>query len=368
MMKVTYTTPLELNGQQKSHILEVLESHQFCWDECSKVKFNIEKNSIVELHAQFYHRFRESQPQIPAQVVIAAEQSVLSAYRSIKSNKHKITTPPIRKNLAMRLDKRSYSYKNGVFSIISLGKRIKCQPYIYPKLKELLSKYTFCDPLLYIRDDRIFIALTFEIGTVLPQGNQCIGVDLGIRVAAATSEGRLYIDKKFNGHKRRIRHLKDRLKSKGTRSAKRHLYRIRRKERNLNKNFVHNLTKRILKDTKANVIVIENLKSIKVKKNKFQKINRLSQALFGKIKDVLTYKAPIFGKTVIQVSPSYTSQIDSVTGKKDGIRVGRRYYSATGKIYDSDVNGSNNIALRAKHPVSLFNGTYGQARVTKPIV
>lgn len=63
-------------------------------------------------------------------------------------------------------------------------------------------------------------------------------------------------------------------------------------------------------------------------------------------------------------------QIDSQTDKKDGVRKGRRYYSKSGKIYDSDINGAINIGQRSKLPVSYCSNaiTYGQAKVNSPIV
>jgi IS605 OrfB family transposase len=354
-------------------VIQMLESQRFAWNECSKVKFNIVKNSIVELHSAFYTKFRQSQPEIPSQVVISAEQNVLSAYRSIKSNKQKLDKPPEKKKLSIRLDKRTYSYKNGVFSIISLEKRVKCQPYIYPKLQELISKYRFCDPLLFEKNGEIWICLTFDIPEILSQNKLACGIDLGCRVNAATSEGNLYIDKKFNGEKRKLRFNKRKLqsKSKNSKSAKRHLKKLKRKEANKNKNFSHHLANKLIKDTKADTLVLENLKSLKVKKNKYENKNRISQVPIYQLKQFLTYKALLNEKTVIEVCPSYTSQIDSQTDKKDGVRKGRRYYSKSGKIYDSDVNGAINIGLRSKLPISLSPqgiGTYGQANVNSPIV
>ena len=362
-MKITYITKLLISDTDKNKVLDMLRAYQNCWNQCSKVKFNIPKNSIVDLHNNFYKHFRETN-NLPAQLVVRAEQSVLSTYRTIKSNKHNIKSPSILKKISLRLDKRCFSYKNEILSLITLEKRVKCQFHKYAKLMEYLNRYKFCDPLIFERKGQICISLTFDIPEVLPQNKSCIGVDLGIRVPAATSEGNLYISKSFNKKKRQIRYLKSKLQSKGTRSAKRHKKRIGKKEHNINKNFVHNLTKKILTSTKADIIVIEQLKFDK-KKNKFKKSNKLSQALFGKIGEVLTYKAPIFGKTVIQVSPAFTSQIDSFTGKKDGIRKGRRYYSSSGKIFDADISAANNIALRANHSVSPFYGTYGQAKVTR---
>jgi IS605 OrfB family transposase len=371
--KLTYNTKLIFNSaEDKVKIIQVLQEQRFAWNECSKVKFtHVTKNSIVELHNKFYSEFRKKNPEIPSQVIISAEQSVLSSYRSIKSNKQKVGKAPEKKKLSIRLDKRTYSYKNGIFSIISLEKRVKCSPYIYPKLQELISKYRFCDPLLFEKNGEVWICLTFNIPETLPQNKLALGIDLGCRVNAATSEGNLYIDKKFNGEKRKLRFNKRRLqsKSKTSKSAKRHLKKLKRKEANKNKNFSHNLANKLIKDTKADTLVLENLKSLKVKKNKHENKNRISQVPIYQLKQILTYKALLNEKTVIEVCPSYTSQIDSQTDKKDGVRKGRRYYSKSGKIYDSDINGAINIGLRSKLPVSQTkNLTYGQANVNSPIV
>lgn len=374
MVKLTYNTRLVFQSDaDKDKIVGMLERQRFAWNECSKVKFNIATNSIVLLHGQFYTKFRQSQPEIPSQVIISAEQSVLSAYRSIKSNKQKLNKPPEKKKLSIRLDKRTYSYKNGVFSIISLEKRIKCSPYIYPKLQELISKYRFCDPLLFEKNGEVWICLTFNIPEVLSQKKLALGIDLGCRVNAATSEGNLYIDKKFNSEKRKLRFNKRKLqsKSKDSKSAKRHLKKLKRKEANKNKNFSHHLANKLIKDTKADSLVLENLKSLKVKKNKYENKNRISQVPIYQLKQILTYKALLNEKTVIEVSPAWTSQIDNVTGKKEGKRKGRRFYARNGKIYDSDINGAINIGLRSKLPVSCIsnkNITYGQANVNSPIV
>lgn len=371
MGKITYNTRLIFDSKtDESKIFEVLEAQCLAWNECSKIQYNIPKNSIVFLHTAFYRYFRDIHPEIPAQVVISAEQSVLSSYRAIKSNKHKIAEPPIKKNLSMRLDDHTYSIKNKVLSLISLGKRVKCTFQSYPKLEEYYGKYRLCDPELFVKNGEIWVGMTFDIPEMLPTQTLACGVDLGIRINATTSEGNLYFDKKFNKRKRRIRFLKRKLQSKGTKSAKRHLKKLSRKESNINKNFSHHLANKILADTKADVIVLEDLKGIKVKKHKRQNKNRISQIPFFELRRILTYKAPMFNrKTVIFVSPEYTSQIDHKSGKKDGIRNGRRYISKSGIIYDADINAAINIGVRSKLPVSQTkNLTYGQAIVNSPIV
>lgn len=371
MSKLTYNTRLVFQSDSdKDKIVGMLEKQRFAWNECSKVKFNIVKNSIVELHSAFYAKFRQENPEIPSQVVISSEQSVLSAYRSIKSNKQKLDKPPEKKKLSVRLDKRTYSYKNGIFSIISLEKRVKCSPYIYPKLQELISKYRFCDPLLFEKNGEVWICLTFNIPEVLSQNKLAVGVDVGICNLAATSEGNLYQDKQFNARKRKLRFNKRKLqsKSKTSKSARRKLKKLKRKERNINQNFSHHLANKIISDTKADTIVLENLKSIKVKKHKYQNKNRISQVPMFALRRILTYKALLHNKQVITVSPAYTSQIDHRTGKLDGKRIGGRYIGKDGQILHADCNAAANIALRSKLPCSISNYYAWQAKVNSPIV
>ncbi len=372
MGRLTYNTRLVFSSSKdKENIIKILKKQRFAWNECSKVKFkSVPKNSIVDLHSAFYRNFRDRYPKIPSQIVISAEQNVLSAYRSIKSNKQKLDKPPEKRKLSVRLDKRTYSYKNGVFSIISLEKRVKCSPYIYPKLQELISKYRFCDPLIFEKNDEIWICLTFDVPDVLSQNKLAVGVDLGIYNLAATSEGNLYQDKQFNGRKRKLRFNKRKLqsKSKTSKSAKRHFKKLRNKERNINKNFSHHLANRIISDTKADTIILENLKSIKVKKHKYQNKNKISQVPMYELRRILTYKAPLLGKTVMVVSPSYTSQIDHRSGFKDGIRSGSRYIGKDGQILHADVNAACNIALRSKLPCSISDYYAWQATINSPIV
>lgn len=370
MANVTYNTRLIFsNNEDKQKIFEMLESQRLAVNEASKIHFGAPRNSIVDLHASFYKKFRECQPEIPAQIVISAEQECLSKYRSIKSNKHKISAPPIKKALCMRLDKRSYSYKNKTVSLISLNKRVKCQLFSFPKLENLLSRYRFCDPLVFVKGNEIWIGVTFEIPTELPLEDSACGIDLGKRMAAVTSEGKFYQDKKFNGEIRKLRYNKRKLQSKGTKSARRHLKKLRRKERNKNKNQSHLLANAILRETKASVLVLEELRGIKKKKSKGQNKNSISQVPFYQLKQFLKYKAPIFHrKTVITIDPKYTSQIDHRTGKREGERKGRRFYGVDGVVLDADQNASINIALKSKLPVSYIRILDGQAVVNQPIV
>lgn len=360
---ITYNT--ELLGEYQE-LKTLLEWQRIVFNHASKEQLPEQKNSIVVLHSKVYKNIRKQYPEIPSQVVIRAEQEVLSCYRSANSNNHKKKLI-VKKKLSIRLDKRLYSTPDK-FSIRITGSngRKEYKFVVYPRLRELIEKYQYRDPLIYEDRGKIFIAFSFENKKEKIKQKLALGVDLGIRRSAAMSDGRLIIDRKFNGEKRKLRHLKDELKSKNTRAARKKLrYSLRRKERNKNNNQTH-LISNIVLNTNADTICIENLKSIKRKKNKYQNKRSISQVPLYALRRVITYKAENAGKSVILVSPAYTSQIDSITGLREGERRGCRFIAKSGLVYDADLNAAMNIAKRSKLPVSYGNILDGQASVNTP--
>jgi putative transposase len=380
---LTYNVKLTFQSQEeKSRMIKTLEGQRFAFNEASKVHYGVgekRKNSIVELHSRFYKEFRAKNPDSLADITIQAEQECLSSYRSVKSNKHKIEGPIRKKRLSYRLNKNLYTFDlaNKRIKLTCFGgKRIWVSLETYDKFDELLSKYPVCDPLIFERDGQIWLGVSFNnplIGFSVKR--KAIGIDLGIRRIAATSEGKIYQDKEYLKRKRAVRYLKRQLRSaihlKKSKSARRKLRKLRRKESNQTKNFVHRLTNNILK-TDANVIVVEDLSQIKnpknKKKKKYQNLNKISQVPFYMIRQMLEYKAILRGKTLETVNPAFTSQIDYRTGAKDGTRKGCRYYGRDSVVLDAELNAANNIVLRSKLPVSccvLHTALDGQATVTK---
>jgi putative transposase len=375
---LSYNVELNFSSEDdRLRYIKTLEYQRFVFNECSKCHFGAKKNSITYLHNKFYKQFREKYPEIPSNIVIHTIQNVLSAYRSIKSNKHKIENPLKKKKLSIRLTKNTATlkiHKNKITLTAVGGRRITASFTPYEKLQTLINQYPVCDPLIFARDNKVWLNLTFKTPEIVILENEAVGIDLGINRIAATREGILIQDKKFNAEKRKLRYLKRQLQSKckTSKSAKRHLRKLKSKERNKNKNQTHLIANKILKLTNANVLILEDLTSIKRNfKNKHKKNfnNKLSQVLFYELRRILEHKAKAHGKIVKTVSPYNTSQIDNVTNKKEGERRGSRFYSKTGVIYDADINAAINIAKRSKLPVSQTNNlTYGQVKVNSPIV
>ena len=317
---------------------------------------------VKPFHDNLYDIIRKEFPLIPAQGAIKVYKEVLSALRSIKSNKHKDASVPQRKHLSLHLDKLMYSKLSidGIYLSTEVkNKREHCTFVLYDKVNELFKTCTFADPTIFSRNGRLFLSVPFEVATPPTVGDISIGIDLGIKRLFVTSEGKYFIDKHYLAKRRKIRYLKRCFQSKNTRSSKRHLASITRKERNLSKDMQHRAAKILIESTDASILVLEDLKKLKANTSKSKEgFNRkrhnsaISQVPFAEFKDILTHKAQLVGKRVETVSPTWTSQTDSRSNKRDGERQGCRYYCVDGIVLDADWNAAVNIGLRANHPLS----------------
>jgi len=308
------------------------------------------KLRLMELHHGFYHKARKKFPNTLAQIAIRAENDVSATYSSIRSNKHKIDKAPVRRKNCLRLDKNLFNWETPrhIRMAATGGKRVLLSFKSYPKLEEYLGKHKISDPLLYEKNGKVWAMLTFQTpqSDIIP--STCVGIDVGMRFIAVTSEGNAIKGNVFNGVKRKIRHLKKRLQSSDSKSARKHLVKLKKKERNYSRNFSHHVANTLLASTSADTLVIEKLtlKQMKTKKHQKQNKSRINQLPLKELRTMLEYKAKALRKAVLTVSPSYTSQ-DDCRGLERGIRKGRRYYATDGIILDSDHNASLNIALKS---------------------
>ena len=352
-----------MSEETRNHWMTLLRQTRDAFNLCSNivVSENV-KLQLVPVHNACYERLRERFPQVPSQGVIRVQKSVLAALRSIKSNKHKKASAPQKWSLSLQLDKRLYSNLSVNGISLSNGKPQKrelCGFILYDKVIELFSTCSFADPTIFERDGRLFLSIPFEVPSLPCKNDTAIGVDLGVKRLFVTSEGKSFIDKEYLKKRRKLRYLKRCLQSKGSHSSKRHLRKVSNKERNLSKDMVERSTNALLSSSDASIVVIEDLSNIKLKTSKtkegFKRMrhnNMLSQVPFYMFKERLTHKAQLVGKRVETVSPAFTSQTDSRTNKRDGIRKGCNYICLDGVVLDADWNAAVNIALRANHPLS----------------
>lgn len=359
----TYNIELQMTQECYEHWMNLLKQTTKAYNACAayavakKVPLNIK-----DFHNECYSLIRDNFKAIPAQGAIKIYKDVLSALRSIRSNKHTDAATPCKRHMSMHLDKRMYARLsvNGIALPTAVkNQRETCTFVMYDKAREMFAKHTFADPSIFERDRKLYLSVPFEMPGIPVSGENAVGVDLGVRRFFVTSDGKAFRDKKYLVERRKVRYLKRKLRKKGTHSANRLLKKLRRREHNLSKDMQHRAANSLIKSTSASYIIMEDLSKIKQKTSKTKagvkrkNHNRmLSQVAFASFKDILTHKAQLAGKQVETVSPTWTSQTDCRTNTRDGERRGCRYYGLDGTVMDADWNAAVNIAKRSKHPVS----------------
>ena len=377
-MVISYNAKLNFpNKETESRCKEVLEVEKDCYNYLSqifdRIDFKHHKLSRYDVQSEYYKELREKFPLLSSQMVLKAILEVVGNWTACIENEKDDFDPPIKKNLSMVLDKRLYNNltRNTVDLTIPGFKRVRCTLETYERLDKLFDLYRPQNCNIFYRNGQFFLTIQFDVPEIERIEGEALGVDRGIRRIVTCSDGTGWINREFNRERRKIRYLRRCLKSKNTKSAKRHLKKMSKTERNRSKNEVHRVVNwlldkdystyvledlsKIKKSTSKKIIKIDG-KNLEVKRKKHN--NRFGQIPLKEIQTTLEYKAPLLGKEVVTVEPAYTSRLD-YRGLPEGKRLGTRYYTSDGELLDADGNGACNIVLRHRPDSIVVKPTYG---------
>jgi IS605 OrfB family transposase len=203
--------------------------------------------------------------------------------------------------------------------------------------------------------------------------DQVVGVDLGLACPAVTSQNHFLGKKVWKAIEGRLFHLKRALQKKGSRSAKRHLKRVRHKQRRFRRDCDHMLSKQIVGLVQpGSTIVLENLKGIRQRtkaRRKTETKRRIHAWSFAQLKSFIAYKAEERGLMVVVVDPRHTSQACSRCGhtaRTSRRSRGRFVCQSCGFELQADLNAARNIA--AKYHAGGGRAAAGGRPVNPPIV
>lgn len=185
--------------------------------------------------------------------------------------------------------------------------------------------------------------------------DEVIGVDLGLNRPAVTSNRHFLGSRHWKEVDRRVFRLKRKLQSKGSKSAKRHLKKLKGRLARFHRDCDHVLSKRIVQNaTPGSTIVLENLRNIREtskmgpgkKPKNVEKKRRLHSWTFEQLFGFIAYKAHERGIRVERIDPRHTSQTCSRCGYQH--RSNRRSQSLflcrkCGYQLNADLNASYNI-------------------------
>jgi len=304
-----------------------------------------------------------------AQMTISAIRLVAGAYQSAKSNKKPATRPFLFKKvralfLVGSRGRDADFRKDGTLSIWTVGGRKHLTYSIPDDFQTTFEQAKEIDSLTVIlRDGKLIgrVALTLEVPE--PMGILPVGIDLNetnALVAVDPDGNTLFVSgKAVKVKNRRTAKTRTRLQSKhatrkahhqDTRSVRRVMKRLGRKQRNRSRTFAQQTAKQLAEWAPANaVLVFEDLHMPQPQKGKIRGRalrRRLSLWQHGLIREATTNKAQEYGLTVARVDPRYTSKNCS----RCGLRGIRKRHGFTcphcGYSNHADVNAAYNIRNR----------------------
>ncbi|MCY0880915.1 MAG: transposase [Firmicutes bacterium] len=186
----------------------------------------------------------------------------------------------------------------------------------------------------------------------LPHSAATVGIDLGVKHLAITSDGELYDPPKFLRKAERQWRQKQRAvsrKKKGSRrrrTAVRQLAQAHEHIANQRKDYAHKVSRQIVNG--YSLIAVENLNVQGMMKN-HHLAKSIVDASWHQLVAYTTYKAAEAGRRVVLVDPKNTSQLcarwETLVPKKLSKRIHRCDHC--GYVQDRDINAAENILKRA---------------------
>ena len=302
-VKLTLQLQLLPDAQQSAVLLETMERSNEAASFAAKVGFEAGVSSQPSIHRRCYAEIRQRFG-LSAQMAVRAIGKAVEAFATLKA-KGREECPGFRTRGAITYDERILSFKGlDRVSLWTLAGRM-ILPLAYGEYQgQRFDRIKGQVDLVY-RDGRFYLYATVD----LPEGAliepvDFLGVDLGIVNLATDSDGNTYSGGAVEETRRR-RHTSRRSYQKtGTRSAKRRLKRMARREANYRRNENHRIANGIVRQAKGTErgIAMEDLSGIRERTTvRAKERARHSGWAFAQLQGFVVYKAKLAGVPVVLV-------------------------------------------------------------------
>ena len=225
----------------------------------------------------------------------------------------------------------------------------------------------------------ISIAVEMECGQE-PQPGRVVGIDLGVKDMAVTSDGDVYENGHFHKSElRKLRRLNRELArrekgSNGWLRTKAKLQKLHRAIRNRRMDATHKMTTELAKE--HSVIAVEDLNVKGMVKNR-SLARAISDVGMGEIVRQLEYKAELYGAFVVKVDRWFPSSrlCHDCGSKNEGLTLSDRTWICEdcGVVHERDLNAAKNLRdeglrLLAERSVLVWSSDNGPGARVRPAV
>lgn len=311
----------------------------------------------VSLHHALYHPLKARYPALVSDHHIQARVKATEAVRSALAllRKGRRATQPRSTACPPRYNVHTFKvdWTKGLVNLATTQGRMRL-PFTVPAYAARYVGHQVCTADLLEREGHWWLHVVVTVpAPELAASDEVVGVDLGLAQPAVTSTARFLGKRRWRDREARLFRRKRALQAKGTKSAKRHLTRLRQKQARFRRDCDHVLSKQVVQAcAPGGTIVLENLNEIRsrVRPRHGAQSRRLHSWSFAQLTSLIGYKAEERGCTVVSVDPRHTSQACSRCGYQ--ARNNRRsrgwfWCRACGFQLHADLNAARNIAAKS---------------------
>ena len=311
----------------------------------------------VKLHHATYYPLKSSYPELVSDLLVQARVKATEALRSAftlqkqgrkASVPHSPACPPRYNQHTYRLDWESRTVR-----LSTTGGRQTIR-FEVPDYNAKYAGHTVDTADLLERDGQWWLHVVVTVpAPEIAASDEVVGVDLGLAQPAVTSKRRFLGKRAWKAIEGRLFKLKRALQKKCSKSAKRHLKKLRGKQARFRHDCDHVLSRQIVASMEPGAtIVLENLRDIRSRtkvRRKTKTSRRVHSWSFAQLKGFIAYKAEERGCTVAVVDPRHTSQTCSCCGhqaRNNRRSRGRFVCRKCGYELHADLNAAYNIAAK----------------------
>ena len=376
-MQRTICTLLDPSPEQADILADTCQVFTSALNQAAAIGWVARISNKTKLHYEAYYAVKAAHPTLVSDLVnqsrIKAAEALRSAFALQKKGRK--VSQPTSHFCPPRYNKNTYKIDWASRTVrMSTTSGRQTIRFKVPVHAERYAGNAVDTADLIFRKNRwwLHIVVTMPTPVVHPTG-QLLGVDLGLSHPAVTSDHRFHGKGAWKDIESKRFKLRRHLQSKGTKSAKWKLRKIRGKQQRFRRDCDHVLSKAIVNGTEpGTIIVLENLVDIRKRaktRRKSKSARRLHSWSFAQLKSFIEYKAEERGCTVAGVDPRHTSQRCSACGhtQRNNRRSQSRFVCrACGFELHADLNAARNIA--AKYHASAGTSYTGGLSVNEPIV
>lgn len=315
---LTYAVRVEVSPDQSRVLSDTCAAYLDCCNMVSKTAWGHKMLSQKALHQLVYRRLRD-ECHVGAQMACSSMNRVIGNYRAIKEmhgSPWATSRPEYHSPGYDLVWNRDYSIlKDGRLSVNTLEGRIKV-PVNWTHMPEPYRHGKFGTARLLNRNGKWLLLIPSTVELPEPaQPQQVVGVDMGVRFLATSydSDGStvFYDGKEVKSKREHYKRLRASLQKRGTRSARRRLRKIGKRENRWMRDVNHQVSKALVsRQSKPTLFALENLEGVRHATEKVRVQDRYVQVswAFYQLRQMIEYKAKKAGHSVIVVDPRYTSQ------------------------------------------------------------